>query len=156
MGQLVFLGETYRAIVSALFKTGRKRPGKMKKFVARWASLSYKSLQPSFSRSPKAYTTPPSVRYAHKPGRPVPRHRGPLLDQIALWLSEVPLEQLRKLPEMLRATQLNSVADKLEKAVSALNCTLIWHWRAILGFILPTRNYYWTVILIWNACWSAC
>lgn len=31
----------------------------MKKFVARWASLSYKSLQTSFLRLPTVYTSPP-------------------------------------------------------------------------------------------------
>lgn len=33
MGQLVFSGEIYRAVVSGLFKTHRMRLGKMKKFV---------------------------------------------------------------------------------------------------------------------------
>eukprot|EP00066_Takifugu_rubripes_P014521 XP_011603787.1 PREDICTED: tumor necrosis factor receptor superfamily member 11B-like [Takifugu rubripes] len=91
-------GEIYRVIVSRLFKTQRMRLGKMRKFVA---------------------------RYVSKPGRPISRHRGTLLEQITLWLSEAPVEQLKKLPEVLRATQLNSLADKLEKTVSALNCNSI-------------------------------
>lgn len=82
-----------------------------------------------FSRSTKAYT-PSCVRNVHKSGS-VPRQRGPLLGQIKRWLSETPLEQLRKLPEMLRATQLSSMANKLHTFFSDVqqhnsNCTLIW------------------------------
>uniref|UniRef100_A0A3Q4B1H3 TNFR-Cys domain-containing protein n=1 Tax=Mola mola TaxID=94237 RepID=A0A3Q4B1H3_MOLML len=46
-----------------------------------------------------------------------PKQRGPLMDQIKTWLSEAPVEQLKKLPHMLKATQLNSMAEKLEKAL---------------------------------------
>uniref|UniRef100_A0A667ZCV8 TNFR-Cys domain-containing protein n=1 Tax=Myripristis murdjan TaxID=586833 RepID=A0A667ZCV8_9TELE len=44
----------------------------------------------------------------------VARDRSPLLDQITAWLAQAPEEQLRKLPQMLRALQLSSLADKLE------------------------------------------
>lgn len=48
-------------------------------------------------------------------GTALPRQRGPLQDQIRAWLVEAPNEQLEKLPEMLRAAQLTSLAEKLEK-----------------------------------------
>lgn len=95
-----------------------------------------------------------SVRYLQKPGRSVPNQRGPLLTQMTSWLAEARHERLQKLLETLRATQLNSLAKKLEKTLSDIQqrnpgCSLIWHRSAILD-ILPTWIYYWTVILIFR------
>lgn len=50
----------------------------------------------------------------------VPRQRGPLMQHIKAWLAEAPEEKLRKLPQMLRASQLNSVAEKLEKSLQEI------------------------------------
>ncbi|TKS81834.1 Tumor necrosis factor receptor superfamily member 6B [Collichthys lucidus] len=59
----------------------------------------------------------------------LPKQRGPLLDQIKAWLNDASVEQLKKLPGMLRDTQLTAMADKLEKRLSEIqqqtsNCTL--------------------------------
>lgn len=153
---LLFSGETHRAFIAAFFRTHKMRLGKMKKFVARWASLLSKWLKIPFFRLTKAYTSPPSVRNMRKSGSSVPKQRGPLLEQIISWLAEARLEELRKLPEMLRATQLTSMASKLEKAFSDIQernsgCSLIWQWSAVFR-ILPAWNYYWTRILCWIAC----
>lgn len=152
MIQLWFSGETYRAFIDGFFRRHRMRVGKMKRFVARWASLFSKLLKISFFRSPKAYTPPPSARYMQKPGSSVPKQRGLLLEQMTSWLADPRHEPLRKLPEMLRARQLNSMAKKLEKTFSDIqqrnpDCSLIWHKSAVLD-IFPTWNCYWTVILI--------
>ncbi|XP_044063130.1 tumor necrosis factor receptor superfamily member 6B-like [Siniperca chuatsi] len=101
-------GETKRALLSGFFTMHRMRVAKMRKFV---------------------------TRYIHKPrdkrciGGTVPRQRGPLLDQIRAWLAQAPTIELIKLPQMLRATQLSSMAEKLEKRLHEIeqqnpNCTL--------------------------------
>lgn len=58
------------------------------------------------------------------------RLRGPLLDQIKAWLVEAPQEKLKQLTEMMRAIQLNSMAEKLEKTLNEIeqqtsNCTVV-------------------------------
>ncbi|XP_071324750.1 tumor necrosis factor receptor superfamily member 6B-like [Trachinotus anak] len=78
-------GETLRTFLSGFFNMHRMRVAKLKKFVSRNIDKS------------------------------VPRQRGPLLHQIREWLAEAPEEQLRKVPQMLKASQLSSMADKLEK-----------------------------------------
>lgn len=85
------------------------RVGKMKKFVARYVRKSGEELCTGDTALPK--------------------HRGPLLDQIKAWLAEAPEEQLRKMPNFLRASQLNPMAEKLEKRFNEIqqqspNCTL--------------------------------
>ncbi|XP_051262895.1 uncharacterized protein LOC127367244 isoform X1 [Dicentrarchus labrax] len=101
-------GETSRTFLSAFFSNHRMRVSKMKKFVA---------------------------RYIHKSGGErrirgtvLPRQRGPLLDQIKAWLAESPDVQLKKLPAMLRATQLSSMAEKLERRLNEIkqhNCAAV-------------------------------
>ncbi|XP_069393293.1 tumor necrosis factor receptor superfamily member 6B-like [Paralichthys olivaceus] len=78
-------GETLRTFLSGFFSMHRMRVEKMKRFVTRYIVKS------------------------------VPRQRGPLLLLIRGWLAQAPEEQLRKLPQMLKASNLNSVAEKLEK-----------------------------------------
>ncbi|XP_010730678.3 tumor necrosis factor receptor superfamily member 6B [Larimichthys crocea] len=101
-------GATSRAFFSGFFGMHRMRVAKMKKFVSRYI------------RSGQDRRIRDTV---------LPKQRGPLLDQIKAWLNEASLEQLKKLPEMLRATQLTVMADKLEKRLSEIqqqtsNCTL--------------------------------
>lgn len=38
------------------------------------------------------------------------------MDEIKTWLSEAPVDTLKKLPIMLKALQLNTMSEKLEKA----------------------------------------
>uniref|UniRef100_A0A665SWX7 TNFR-Cys domain-containing protein n=2 Tax=Echeneis naucrates TaxID=173247 RepID=A0A665SWX7_ECHNA len=83
--ELAKRGEVYRSFLSGLFGMHRMRVAKLKKFVTRNIDKS------------------------------IPRQRGPLLQEIREWLATAPEEQLRKLPQMLRASQLNAIADKLEK-----------------------------------------
>ncbi|XP_028986293.1 tumor necrosis factor receptor superfamily member 6B-like [Betta splendens] len=92
-------GETLRTFMTGFFSMHRMRVGKMKKFV---------------------------TRYIHKS---VPRQRGPLMDQIRDWLLQVPEEQLRNLPEMLRTSTLTSMAEKLKRRLDWIkeqspNCSL--------------------------------
>lgn len=65
----------------------------------------------------------------HAGATTVPKHRGPLQHQIKAWLAKAPVEQLKKVPEMLKASQLSSMAERLEKRVreieqQAPNCSL--------------------------------
>ncbi|XP_026225910.1 tumor necrosis factor receptor superfamily member 11B-like isoform X2 [Anabas testudineus] len=78
-------GETLRTFLSGFFSMHRMRVTKMKKFV---------------------------TRYIHKS---VPKQRGPLMDEIRDWLAQAPEEELWKVPEMLKASTLSSMAEKLEK-----------------------------------------
>ncbi|XP_022609196.1 tumor necrosis factor receptor superfamily member 6B-like [Seriola dumerili] len=78
-------GEALRTFLSGVFGMNRMRVSKMRKFVSRYIE------------------------------KAVPKQRGPLLNQIRAWLAQAPEDQLRKLPQMLRASQLSSVAEKLEK-----------------------------------------
>ncbi|XP_041799039.1 tumor necrosis factor receptor superfamily member 6B-like [Chelmon rostratus] len=101
--------EISRAFLSGFFSMHRMRVAKMKKFVARYIHKSGE------------------VRRVRGAG--IPRQRGPLLDQIRRWLAEAPEEQLKKLPEMLRATQLGYMAEKLESRLHEVqqqtpNCTV--------------------------------
>lgn len=61
---------------------------------------------------------------------PIPKQKGLLLEKIKDWVATTSKEQLKKLPEMLRATQLNHVAKELERALVEIeqqipNCTVI-------------------------------
>lgn len=78
----------------------------------------------------------PSDRYIQMSGRrrirgsALHRLRGALLDQIKAWLVEAPQEKLKQLTEMMRAIQLNSMAEKLEKTLNEIeqqtsNCTVV-------------------------------
>ncbi|XP_070767465.1 tumor necrosis factor receptor superfamily member 6B-like [Enoplosus armatus] len=96
-------GETHRTFLAELFSRPlqRKRLPKMKKF----------------------------VRHIHKSGeeRRTSGRRGPLLRQIREWLAQAPVEELNKLPQMLRAAQLSSMVENLEKTLNEIelqNCTL--------------------------------
>ncbi|XP_073341541.1 tumor necrosis factor receptor superfamily member 11B-like [Pagrus major] len=92
-------GETSREFYSGFFSMHRMRVTKIKKFVS---------------------------RYIHKSGErhdmhtPVSRQRGPLMDEIRAWLAGASQEQLKRLPEMLRATQLTAMAEKLEKRLEEI------------------------------------
>ncbi|XP_042278605.1 tumor necrosis factor receptor superfamily member 6B-like [Thunnus maccoyii] len=96
-------GETPRKFYARLFSMHRTpRAGKLRKFVA---------------------------RYIRKSGEEtLPQHKGPLLDEIREWLDKASVEELKKLPEMLKAVQLNSMTEKLEKRLDeieqTLNCSL--------------------------------
>lgn len=99
-------GETQRKFLSGFFSMHRMRVGKMKKFVARY--IIYQS----------DYTTP------------IRPQRDALQNQIRAWLLQAPVEELRKLPQMLKATQLVSMSDKLRKRLNEIeqqtpNCTLL-------------------------------
>ncbi|XP_054869274.1 tumor necrosis factor receptor superfamily member 6B-like isoform X1 [Amphiprion ocellaris] len=99
-------GETFRTFLSGFFTLHKMRVGKMKKFVAR------------------------HIRSAEeRPIQDTTKQRGPLLDQIRVWLSKAPEEELRKLPQMLKDSQLGSMAEKLQTRLSEIkqqspNCTL--------------------------------
>ncbi|KAG7229389.1 hypothetical protein INR49_012780 [Caranx melampygus] len=84
-------GEALRTFLSGVFGMQKMRVAKMKKFVTRYIEKS------------------------------VLRQRGPLLQEIRAWLAEAPEEQLRKLPQMLKVSQLSSVAEKLEKSILEIN-----------------------------------
>ncbi|XP_062278894.1 tumor necrosis factor receptor superfamily member 11B-like [Scomber scombrus] len=98
-------GETLRAISSKCFSMHRMRVGKLRKFVS---------------------------RYIHKSGEEGCNtgslSRGPLLDEIKEWLKQAPAETVKNLPEMLKAVQCNSMAEKLEKSLKEIeqttNCSL--------------------------------
>ncbi|KAF1387664.1 hypothetical protein PFLUV_G00082290 [Perca fluviatilis] len=95
-------GETLRTFLSGFFSMHRMRVPKMKIFVA---------------------------RYVHTSEEALPNHRGPLMDQIRAWLAQAPEEELKKLPQMLKASQLCSMQEKLETIVSDIkqhspNCSL--------------------------------
>ncbi|XP_039973303.1 tumor necrosis factor receptor superfamily member 6B-like [Xiphias gladius] len=98
-GDLANGNETLRTILSGFLGMHRIRVSKMKKFVTRYIN------------------------------KPVPRQRGPLLHQIRAWLSQATEEQLKKLPQMLKASQLNSIAEKLDRRLLEIqqlshNCSL--------------------------------
>ena len=85
------------------------------------------------------------------------RQRGPLMHQIKAWLAKAPEEQLRKLPEMLKASHIKIIAEKLETRLMEIQqqspiCSLnllnwqhmvyvgVWHvglqaWRLIKSHI---------------------
>lgn len=59
----------------------------------------------------------------------MPKQRGPLLEEIKVWLDQATAEQLKNLPQMLKALQLNTMTENLEKRLKeieqqATNCTL--------------------------------
>ncbi|KAK2844323.1 hypothetical protein Q5P01_010982 [Channa striata] len=92
-------GEALRTFLSGFFSLHRMRVTKMKKFV---------------------------TRHIHKS---VPRQRGLLMDEIRMWLARTPVEQLGKLPDMLRASQLDATAEKLHNKLRWIeqqspNCVL--------------------------------
>ncbi|XP_034467666.1 tumor necrosis factor receptor superfamily member 6B-like [Hippoglossus hippoglossus] len=78
-------GETLRTVLSDFFSMHRMRVVKMRRFVTRYINSS------------------------------APRQRGPLMHLITAWLAQAPEEQLRKLPQMLKASHLKNIAEKLEK-----------------------------------------
>lgn len=51
------------------------------------------------------------------------------MDEIRGWLAEASRDQLKRLPEMLRATQLTAMADKLDKRLEEIrqggNCSSV-------------------------------
>ncbi|KAM3615171.1 uncharacterized protein V6R79_024412 [Siganus canaliculatus] len=85
-------GETFRIFLSEFLGTHRMRVAKMKNFVSRYIQKSREA----------------------RGRRTTAKQRGPLLGQIKAWLTTATKEELEKLPEMLRATQLKTVADNLE------------------------------------------
>nr|XP_061789645.1 tumor necrosis factor receptor superfamily member 11B-like [Nerophis lumbriciformis] len=104
-------GELLRTFLSSFFSMQRMRPGKMKRFVNRHIK------NPERERH-----TVHSVLLRH--GK---RHHW--LDLIRMWLHQATRVQLEKLPSMLRASQLNNVAEKLGKRLRDIqeqkpNCTL--------------------------------
>ncbi|XP_019219868.1 tumor necrosis factor receptor superfamily member 11B isoform X1 [Oreochromis niloticus] len=84
-------GETLRTFLSGFFHSHTMRVGKMKKFVSKYILTS------SEERCS------------------LPKQREPLMDHIIDWLAKAPEEKLRKIPDMLRASELNSMAEKLKK-----------------------------------------
>lgn len=59
----------------------------------------------------------------------LPKQREPLMDHIIDWLAKAPEEKLRKIPDMLTASDLNSMAEKLKKRLHEIkqqipNCSL--------------------------------
>ena len=78
----------------------------------------------------------PTDRYIYKSGEErrvrdtsVPRQRGPLMDEIRAWLDGASRDELKRLPQMLRATQLSAMAEKLEKRLEEIkqggNCSSV-------------------------------
>ncbi|XP_061574269.1 tumor necrosis factor receptor superfamily member 6B-like isoform X2 [Cololabis saira] len=102
-------GETLRTFLAAFFSAHRMGVRKMKRFVAR----------NMYSSDEERGDEDASLT----------EQRGPLLGQIRAWLADAPVEKLRRIPQMLRAVQVNSMADKLDKRFSeiqeqSLDCTL--------------------------------
>nr|XP_046256771.1 tumor necrosis factor receptor superfamily member 6B-like [Scatophagus argus] len=103
-------GETFREFLTGFFSMHRMRVSKMKKFVSRYIQKAGVGRR---------------VR-----GTSLPKQRGPLLDRIRAWLNEAPEEELKKLPNMLRTTHLNSMAQKLKQTFNEIkqqspSCTLV-------------------------------
>ncbi|XP_030249426.1 tumor necrosis factor receptor superfamily member 6B-like [Sparus aurata] len=102
-------GETSTDFYSGLFSMHRMRVTKLRKFVTRYI---YKSGEARRVRDTS-----------------VPRQRGLLMDEIRGWLAEASRDQLKRLPEMLRATQLTAMADKLDKRLEEIrqggNCSSV-------------------------------
>ncbi|XP_028281528.1 tumor necrosis factor receptor superfamily member 6B [Parambassis ranga] len=104
-------GETLRTFLTGFFSMHRMRVGRMKKFVQRYI---YKSGEERSTRDTN-----------------LPKQRGPLMDHIRMWLGEAREEDLKKLPLMLKATQLNTMAEKLLKRFNEIkqqspDCRLSW------------------------------
>ncbi|XP_069549455.1 tumor necrosis factor receptor superfamily member 6B-like [Brachyistius frenatus] len=102
-------GEMLRTFLSKFFGTHKMRLGKMRKFVTRYIYTSEEE---------------GCIMETNSSGK-----RESLRDQINKWLSQAPEEQLRKMPQMLRASQLNFMAEKLEKQFNGIeqqreNCNL--------------------------------
>nr|XP_020444655.1 tumor necrosis factor receptor superfamily member 6B-like [Monopterus albus] len=92
-------GEALRTFLWGFFNMHRMRVVKMKKLVTRYIQKS------------------------------VPRQRGPLLEKINVWLAQAPEKDLRQLPNMLKSSDLHSMADKLKKRFKEIeqqspNCSL--------------------------------
>ncbi|KAM7382641.1 hypothetical protein PAMP_002364 [Pampus punctatissimus] len=70
------------------------------------------------------------VRYIQKSGeKSCSKQRGPLIKAIKEWVYQAPVEELKKVPQMLKALQNNSMTEKLEKRIEeieqqATNCPL--------------------------------
>ncbi|KAM6909699.1 uncharacterized protein FYW49_011715 [Xenentodon cancila] len=93
-------GKTLRTFLAAFFSAHKMGVRKMKRFVAR----------NRFKLDEERWNEDDTVA----------DQRGPLLDQIRAWLAEAPVEQLRQVPQMLRAVQVNPMADKLDKRLSEI------------------------------------
>lgn len=132
-----FSGETLRTFLSGFFHAHRMRVGKIKKFVSKWAHSLFVwlfSSTPSPLNSKKMPIKPlsPCNRYiltSSKERCSLPKQREPLMDHIIDWLAKAPEEKLRKIPDMLTASDLNSMAEKLKKRLHEIkqqnpNCSL--------------------------------
>lgn len=98
-------GETLRTFLSGFFHSHRMRVGKLKKFVSKY------------------------ILTSSEERRSLPKQREPLMDHIIDWLAKAPEEKLRKIPDMLRASDLTSMAEKLKKRLHEIkqqnpNCSL--------------------------------
>ena len=142
-------GETSTDFYTGLFSMHRMRVTKLRKFVSRWAHKLRSpqqialplSVLPPPPPSPLQYLDAnkppsPSDRYIYKSGEErrvrdtsVPRQRGPLMDEIRAWLDGASRDELKRLPQMLRATQLSAMAEKLEKRLEEIkqggNCSSV-------------------------------
>ncbi|XP_047453835.1 tumor necrosis factor receptor superfamily member 11B-like isoform X2 [Mugil cephalus] len=94
-------GDTLRTFLSRFFSSHRMHVGRMKRFIHKYIQKSGED------------------RWAT-----LPKKRGPLLDIIREWLVQAPEEELRKLPAKLKACDLRVMAEKLEKRLTKINCTL--------------------------------
>ncbi|XP_070691866.1 tumor necrosis factor receptor superfamily member 6B-like [Pempheris klunzingeri] len=102
-------GEALRTLLSGFFSMHKIRVAKMKKIVTRYM---HKSGQERRTR-----------------GTTVRKQRGPLLDQMRAWLALATVEQLTKVPQMLRDNHLTSMVEKLRRRLSEIeqqnpNCNL--------------------------------
>ncbi|KAM9310485.1 tumor necrosis factor receptor superfamily member 6B-like [Pholidichthys leucotaenia] len=91
-------GKTLRAFLSRFLSAHRMRVGKMKNFIR------------NIHRSEDRRTTRDTL----------PKGRQLLMDHIRTWLAQAPEEQLRDLPDMLKASHLNIVAEKLENRLEEI------------------------------------
>ncbi|KAM7420431.1 hypothetical protein PAMA_014921 [Pampus argenteus] len=70
------------------------------------------------------------VRHIHKSGeKKCSKERGPLTKAIREWLHQASVEELKKVPQILKALQNNSMTEKLEKRIGEIdqlvtNCSL--------------------------------
>ncbi|XP_029307821.1 tumor necrosis factor receptor superfamily member 6B-like [Cottoperca gobio] len=96
-------GETLRTFFSGFFSRNKMRLPKMKAFIARY------------------------IHTTEDNDTTLPKQR--VMDQFRAWLAHAPEEQLRKLPQMLKASKLCSRTEQLEQIVNEIkqqspNCTL--------------------------------
>ncbi|XP_071769193.1 tumor necrosis factor receptor superfamily member 6B-like isoform X1 [Centroberyx gerrardi] len=89
-----------RTFLPGFFALHKMRAAKMKKFVTRYIQTAGEGRHPG--------------------GAALPGQRGSFLGQIRAWLAQAPGDQLRRLPQMLKASQLNCLADKLERRLGEI------------------------------------